>query len=289
MPITVRAPATVANLGPGFDCLAVALDIGNEFTVDVEAEPGVRLEGEGRDELPADATNLVCRTMALVEHETGGSLPPFALACVNRIPLQRGLGSSAAAVVGGALLADRILGAGLGSDAFLRIAADVEGHADNVAACLLGGLVLTYPTESGWRTERLEPHPDLRLVVLVPEHERLATRDARQALPPQVPHADAAFTAGRAALVVHALTARPDLLGDALEDRLHQPYRLTMSPAVRSLFDELRRAAIPVCLAGTGPALLAFERPAAEVWDPGPGWRVLRPRIYRSGATVEDR
>jgi len=284
----VRAPATVANLGPGFDCLALALDLANEFVVETDAEPGIRVEGEGAGELPADGTNLVFRTVYYLGRELGGELDPFALTCRNRVPVQRGLGSSASAVVAGLLIGCRLLGANLSPDDALALAADIEGHGDNVAACLRGGLALAYLSQEGWRAETLEPSPDLRPVLMVPEAERMATGDARRILPREVPLADASFNLGRSALALLALTSRPDLLGAALEDRLHQGRRLVLVPAARALFQDLREAGVPVCVAGSGSSLLAFESDGRGVWDLGPGWRVLRPAISRTGATVEE-
>lgn len=288
MRLVVRAPATAANLGPGFDALALALDLWNEVEVDTEALPAVEVQGEGAEELPRDASNLVFRTMAWLGREAGGSFPPFALRCRNRIPLERGLGASAAAVVSGLLLADRLLGSGLDPDRILEVAVDLEGHPDNVAACLRGGLALAYLGSAGWRAERLEPHPTLRPVAVVPEHERLATADARRALPRDVPLTDAAYNAGRAALAVVALTERPDLLSDALQDRLHQARRLPLVPAARAVFESLREAGVPVCVAGAGPSLLAFENDARRVPDFGPGWRVLRLQVASAGADVHE-
>jgi len=289
--LVLRAPATVANLGPGFDSLALALDLHNEVTLDTGADPAVTVSGEGAGELPEDGSNLIFRTMTFLSKEAGAPLPPFRLDSENRIPLERGLGSSAAAVVTGLLLADRLLETKLGPDRLLELAADLEGHADNVAACLRGGLVLAYLSAEGWRAERLEPHPSLVPVLLVPEHERLATSDARRALPREVPLTDAIFNVGRAALAVIALTARPELLGSALEDRLHQPRRLPLVPASRALFEELRQAGTPVCVAGAGPSLVAFEGPEKSIPDLGPGWRVLRLQAASMGADVvqEDR
>lgn len=286
MRIAVSVPATVANLGPGFDALALAVDIRNEVVAEVGAEPAVSVEGQGAGELPEDASNLVFRAMTYLARETGRSLPPAALRCTNRIPLERGLGSSAAAVVAGLALADRLLGTDLDPDRLLEVAIDIEGHPDNVAACLRGGLVLAYLSSGGWRAEGLEPHPSLRPVLLVPEHERLATADARRVLPTHVPLGDAAYNVGRSALAVLALTARPDLLAEALEDRLHQARRLPLVPAARALFEDLRHAGVPVCVAGSGPSLLAFDvdggSPLPEL---GPGWRVL-PVGIADGARV---
>ena len=286
MKLRVRVPATLANLGPGFDCLALAVDLVNEFTVDTGGEPGVEVEGEGADELPRDATNLAFRSIAHLARAVGGSLPAFGLRCTNLIPLQRGLGSSASAVVGGLLLGDRLLGAELSPHRLLGMAADLEGHADNVGACLRGGLALAYLSSDGWRAERLQPSPELAPAVLVPLGERIATEDARRALPRRVPLADASFNVGRAALAVLALTLRPDLLGAALEDRLHQPHRLPLMPATRALFEDLRQAGFPVCVAGSGPSIVAFEQGERRVSELGPGWRVLRPAVDVAGASI---
>jgi homoserine kinase len=288
MLLRARAPATVANLGPGFDCLGLAVDVVNEFTVETGAAPAVEVNGEGAGELPADATNLVFRTIAYLAREAGGTLPSFRLTCLNRIPLQRGLGSSAAAVVAGLLLGDRLLGSGLSEDGLLEVAVDIEGHADNVAACLRGGLAVAYLSPEGWRAESLRPHPSLRPLVLIPLAERVATDDARRVLPRSVALADAAFNVSRTALAVVALTERPDLLESALEDRLHQAHRLPLAPSSRALFADLREAGIPVCVAGSGPSLLAFEPDGRPLWDLGPGWEVLRPEIRARGATVDE-
>jgi homoserine kinase len=282
--LAVRVPATVANLGPGYDGLALALDVANEFVLDTEGEPAIEVRGEGAGELPADGTNLVFRTIAYTARELGGSLPSFHLSCSNDIPLQRGLGSSASAVVGGLMLADRLLEAGMGARRLLEVAVDLDGHPDNVAGAIFGGLVIAHLSADGWRAEPLDPSQELRPVVLVPEAERTSTADARRVLPRTVPFADATFNASRAVLAVLALTRRPDLLGEALEDRLHQAARLDLAPGARALFRDLRDAGLPVCVAGSGPSLLVFEREGRRVWELGPGWRVLRPEIDRQGA-----
>jgi homoserine kinase len=279
MRLLARTPATVANLGPGFDALALAVDVENEVEVDTEARPAVVVEGEGAGELPEDASNLVFRSMAYLAREAGGSLPPFRLRCRNAIPLERGLGSSSSATVAGLLLANELIGSRLDLPGLLQVAVDIEGHPDNVAACILGGLVVAYLSATGWRAEPLEPHASLRPVLLVPEEERVPTADARRILPREVPLSAAAHNVGRAALTVVALTARPELLLEALEDRLHQARRLALAPASRALFQDLRDAGLAVCVAGAGPSLLTFETDSAVVPELGPGWRVLRPRI----------
>ena len=153
---------------------------------------------------------------------------------------------------------------------------------------MFGGLVVAYLSGQGWRAEVLSPSEALQPVVLVPEAERIATDEARRVLPRSVSFADAAFNASRTALALLALTEKTDLLGEALEDRLHQARRLDLAPGARALFQDLRNAGIPVCVAGSGPSLLAFENDGRSVWDLGPGWRVLRPVIDRQGARFLD-
>jgi homoserine kinase len=285
MRLVARVPATSANLGPGFDSLALALDLCNDVTVDTDVEPTVSWEGEGAEELPTDGTDMVTRAMQVVAADAGRALPPFALTGVNRIPIERGLGSSAAAAVAGAALASALLDLAEGSDrsTAFSIASRLEGHADNAAAASLGGLTIAV---SGARPVRLDPHPDLRPVLLVPERLRLSTRSAREALPPNVPLSDAAFNAGRAAMVVVALTARPELLRTALEDRLHQDVRLGLVPEADQLRRRLRALDIPVCVSGAGPTLLAFGRDSRPVPDPGPGWYAVPVRPRPEGVEV---
>jgi homoserine kinase len=282
MRVTIRAPATSANLGPGFDCLGLALELCNEVTVDTDGEPGVSWSGEGAQELPTDGTDRVSRTMAAVAAAAGRELPPLALHGHNAIPLERGLGSSAAAAVTGVLAADALLGLGLGPGEVVSSAVGVEGHPDNAAAAALGGLTIS----AGETVVRAEPHPALSPVLLVPEDVRLATDAARDALAPTVSFADAVFNVQHAALAILALIERPDLLGVALEDRLHQEARLGLVPEVRAVFDAVRAAGVPVCVSGAGPALLAFEVDGAAPPDPGAGWRALRPGLRAAGAEV---
>lgn len=280
MRLTIRVPATCANLGSGFDCLGLALDLCNEVTVRTDAT-GVRWEGEGADELPTDGTDRVSRTMAAVAAAAGSELPPFSLHGRNAIPLERGLGSSAAAATAGVLAADALLGLGLDPGQIVSSAVGVEGHPDNAAAAVLGGLTIA----AGDVVVRAEPHPELSPVLLVPRDHRQSTEAARAALPAQVPLEDAVFNVQHAALVVLALTDRPDLLPAALDDRLHEAARLSLVPAARSLYAELRAAGVAVCLSGAGPSLLAFERevPLPPVDD---DWQLLRPGIRSAGAEV---
>jgi homoserine kinase len=287
MRFVARVPATSANLGPGFDCFALALDLCNEVTVDTQAEPGASWEGEGAGELPRDGGDAVSRAMRLVAERAGEELPPFHLHGKNRIPLERGLGSSSAAAVAGVAIAGRWLGIAKPVDpreAIYEVAADLEGHPDNAAAAVFGGLTLA---RGDGPPIRLDPHPDLRPVLLIPHAIRLPTEAARRALSPEVSRGDAVFNVQRAALAVVALTERPELLSEALQDRLHQDVRLALLPEVRAAFDGIREAGLPVCVSGAGPSLLVFEQDRRRVPDPAPGWRVVPVAPRSAGVEVE--
>ena len=288
MRFSVRAPATVANLGPGFDCLALALDLWNEFEIDTGGEPGAEVKGEGAAELSDPANNLALRTIGHIAASAGLPSPAVRLRSVNRVPLGRGLGSSATAVTAGVLLAEAVLGVRLSADERLARAVEVEGHPDNVAACLHGGLVLVHRPQgaTGPQAVRLAPHAALRPVVLVAESERVSTEEARSVLPASVPLTTAVATASRTALAVVALTERSDLLPEALVDELHEPYRLNLAPRAAALHAVLRSLGYAVCLAGSGPSLLVFEPPERPVPDPGTGWGVLRPAVTLQGARL---
>jgi homoserine kinase len=294
--VTVRVPATSANLGPGFDCLGLALDLHDVVLVTTgDAADGdaveVSVDGEGAGALPVDSTHLVVRAVHRALDEMGEPHPRLALSCTNRIPHGRGLGSSAAAVVAG-LLAGRALVAGgherLDDRALLALATEMEGHPDNAAAALLGGLTLAWSEGGSPRAVRLEPRPDVHATVIVPA-EQLATETARGMLPATVAHADAALTAGRAALLVAALTgaaAGTGLLHAATEDRLHQAQRGPAMPATASLVGQLRAAGRAAVVSGAGPAVLVLDEGAPVPVEVPPGWRVLTLAVARGGATA---
>jgi homoserine kinase len=281
--IIVRVPATSANLGPGFDCFGLALDLCNEVTVDTDAEPGVTWEGEGADELPTDGTDMVSRAIADATQRPGFSLPVFALRGINRIPLECGLGSSAAAAVAGAALGYVLLGVPAvdAAEAGFENAAVLEGHADNAAAAVYGGFTVV----AGGMARRLDPHPSLEPVVFVPE-ERLATSVARDVLSPTVPREDAVFNVGHAALTVIAFTQDPKLLIVALQDRLHEDARAALMPGSAALLRELRSRQVPACLSGAGPSVLAFDGDGRPAGDPPEGWRAIRPGVRATGVEV---
>jgi homoserine kinase len=290
--ITVRVPATSANLGPGFDCFGLALDLCNEVTVDTDAEPGVRWEGEGADEIPTDGTDMVSRAIAHTVDlqkriHPGADVPAFRLHGLNRIPLERGLGSSSAAAVAGVALARTLLGPAGFDDPYgtFAYAAELEGHPDNAAPAVYGGLTVCAPG-SGF-VHRLDPHPDLVPVVLVPERLRLPTAEARSALSSTVDRQDAVFNIGHAALAVVALTHGDlDLLLVALHDRLHEGVRGAMIPEVADLLDNLRHRQLAACLSGAGPSILAFERGGHVVEQLPDGWRAIRPGVRATGVEV---
>ena len=277
-PVAVRVPATSANLGPGFDALGLALTLYDEVEGHVTGT-GVTVEvtGEGAGELPGDERHLVARAMLRAFDALGERPAGLALRCRNRIPQARGLGSSSAAIVAGIALARALVedGAKRMDDAdALALAGEIEGHPDNVAPCLLGGFTIAWTADGRAEAVRREPDPGIQPVVFVPE-ERGLTEVARAALPKTVPHADAAFNAGRAALLVHALARRTDLLLEATEDRLHQPYRAAGMPATAELVSALRAAGVPAMVSGAGPSVLALTGGFAPEPLPAPaGWTV---------------
>ena len=275
--MTVAVPATSANLGPGFDALGVALELTDEVTAEV-TPAGIRVEvsGEGAGEVGTGADHLVVKTILTTLRQLGAPEPPgLRLACVNRIPHARGLGSSSAAIVAGVLLARALVGAAPDPAADLALAAELEGHPDNVAPCLLGGFTIAWTAgEAGSRAVRLTPSAQVRPVLYVPSSQGL-TAHARAALPQHVPHADAVFNLSRTALLVHGLTADPSLLMEATEDRLHQPYRAAGMPATAQLVSALRSAGVPAMVSGAGPSVLALTGAFAPEPLPAPaGWTV---------------
>jgi homoserine kinase len=285
-PVRVRAPATSANLGPGFDALGLALSHHDDLTARVTTGGYVvQVGGEGAGELPGDEQHLVVRAMLATFDALGARPPGLHVECVNRIPQARGMGSSSAAIVGGVQLARGLVrDCPLDDAGALRIAAELEGHPDNVAPCLLGGFTIAWTEESGARAVRLDVADGVHPTVFVPA-ERGLTAVARAALPLTVPHADAAANAGRAALLVHALTREPSLLLAATEDRLHQDYRAPGMPATAALVATLRAAGVAAVVSGAGPTVLALT-PIPAGFAPGTGWRTHQLHVDADGACV---
>jgi homoserine kinase len=302
-PVRVRVPATSANLGPGFDTLGLALGLHDEVEVAVTASGlGIEVSGEGaEDVLNAGEKHLVVRAMRVAFDELSVPQPPgLALRCVNRIPHGRGLGSSAAAIVAGLVAARALAGAPATPQDVLPLANVLEGHPDNVAPCLLGGLTVAWVAAGPGglpeaRAIRLDPRPEVRPVAFIAPGP-VSTKVARGLLPETVPHADAASNAGRAALLIAALTARPDALLDGTEDRLHQDYRAPAMPHSHDLLTRLRAAGVPAVVSGAGPSVLAFltENPVGAVLrrldsiavETGIDWHISPLVVERQGASV---
>jgi homoserine kinase len=260
--ITITVPASSANLGPGFDALGLALSLYDRIEVHTRpAEITVQITGEGSGRLPTDEKHLVARAILATLDEFGARTPGLQLRCHNAIPHARGLGSSAAAVVAGIAAGYALAGVELDgterAGRALQIAATFEGHADNAAASLLGGLTLAWADTDGFHATRITPHPELAPVLLIPADES-ATALTRGLLPAAVPHTDAAYNAGRTALAVHALTAAPNLLLPATGDRLHQPYRASAYPRTAALVRQLRAAGVPGAVSGAGPTVVVL-------------------------------
>jgi len=312
--VLVRVPATSANLGPGFDTLGLALGLHDEVEVRVTGSRlDIEVTGEGAaDVADAGESHLIVRAMRVAFDELDIAQPPgLVLRCVNRIPHGRGLGSSAAAIVAGLLAVRALAGAPATPEQVLPLASMLEGHPDNVAPCLFGGLTIAWtaagPVSPGTgglpqaRAVSLDPRPELRLVAFVAP-EPVSTKVARGLLPPTVPHADAAHNAGRAALLVAALTAREVPLEEAglllagTEDRLHQDYRAPAMPRTHQLVDRLRAAGLPAVVSGAGPTVLAFldhdpgrdelNRMDSIAEETGIEWHISPVAIERRGASV---
>lgn len=259
--IAVRSPATSANLGPGFDCLGIALDLWDTYTAEVADQPGVRVTslGHGEGQLPTDGSHLVARAMLAGFAAADVEPPGLQLTCRNVIPHGRGLGSSSAAIVGGLALARGLLGGqALDDAAMVSLANGIEGHPDNVAAAALGGATISWVDDAGTgRAVRLGVDASIPITVLIPSSQT-QTEAARGMLPAAVPYSSAVFNISRTALLVHALQAAPELLFTATDDRLHQDYRHEAYPLSLQAVRALRGAAVPAAISGAGPTVLAF-------------------------------
>lgn len=299
--VRVKVPATSANLGPGFDTLGIALAYGDELVATTRDEPGasVQVSGVGEGEVPTDASNLVVRSAAHVFERVGRTMPGLELTAHNRIPHGRGMGSSGSAIVAGVMIAAGLLQSDpadpldLSEEQLLAFATELEGHPDNVAPALFGGLTIAWTTEQGPRFKKLMVHRGVAPLVLVPSFT-MSTELARSLQPKQVPHEDAVFNVSRSALLIAALTQSPELLLEATEDRLHQNYRGDAMPATRDLIGELRADGHPAVVSGAGPSILVLANGPAErlraadlVAEKHGEWRALTLAVDTKGATVE--
>ncbi|MFT4214493.1 MAG: homoserine kinase [Microbacterium sp.] len=275
--VAVRVPATSANLGPGFDTLGLALSVHDELIVTALPEPRLEIHvaGQGAGEVPLDASHLVVRSMAYAYESVGRSLPGIRLSAVNTIPHGRGMGSSGAAVVAGLLAAKGLLAGEVffGADTLLRLATELEGHPDNVAPALFGGLTIAWMDENGPQHKKLLVHRGVSPLVFVPEFT-MSTSVARGLAPLQVTREDAVFNVSRSALLIAALTQSPELLLAATEDKLHQSYRAKAMPATDELVQALRARGFAAVVSGAGPSVLVLAD--------GPGRRMAAADVARS-------
>lgn len=258
--VRVQVPATTANLGPGFDCLGMALQLYNTVEM-LQTGTGLSIEvhGEGVQEIARDESNIVYQSALRIFKQAGISPGGLKIRLFNNIPIARGLGSSAAAIVGGLMAANIIAGARFSTKEILNLATSFEGHSDNAAPALLGGIVVSILIDGDVRFLKIDPPPGLKVIVAIPDFY-LLTRIARDVLPQQVSMQDTVFNLGRLALLVTALSeGNFDILSTAMEDRIHQPYRSTLVPGMKKVLAAARLAgARGVCLSGAGPSLLAF-------------------------------
>jgi homoserine kinase len=281
----VVAPASTANLGPGFDAAAAALELWNEVVVE-EGSGGVEIEGEGVDELPRDATHLTLRAFALFAQPDG-----YRFSFVNRIPLERGLGSSAAAIAMGLVAGAAVTGRELSPSELLTLGVPIEGHADNLAAALYGGVCFAMKRNGTIRAARIASDMPVAAVLAIPS-ARTSTSASRNSLPEKVTHADAAHNAASAALLGAAIAAGDaSLLRDAFDDKLHEQYRIGNAPLLQALRDHVPDGAVGVTLSGSGPSVVVWAENdraaevAAELKDSLPDDTMVLPlRVAQEGA-----
>jgi homoserine kinase len=292
-PVRVRVPATSANLGPGFDAFGLALALHDDVVARVVDEPGLTVDvaGMGAATVARNTRNLVVKAMHATFDRLGGRPRGLEVVCANRVPHSRGLGSSAAAIVAGVVAARALIVGGaerLDDDAALQLAARIEGHPDNVAACLRGGLTLAWTNNDSAHAVRLDVTEALAPVAFVPGSTS-STKATRKLLPDTVPYADATNNAARAALLVHAMATAPHLLPIATEDRLHQNYRAPAMPRTAALLAELRESGLPAVVSGAGPTVLALTtadtREIALKFERR-GWSALPLDVDRDGAVL---
>ena len=255
--VKVRVPATTANLGPGFDALGLALGLYNELELALADETTVEISGEGEHALPRDGRHLILRSAQQLADDAGKIVSGWKLSQINRIPLARGMGSSSAAIVGGLVAANELLQTGLSKESLLDLAARIEGHPDNVAPAIYGGLTVCCANESLCCLPL--PAPCLRIILAIPDFE-VSTEAARKVMPTEIPHRDGVFNSMHVAMVVASLASgRYDLLGCGMHDKLHQPYRAHLVPGFEQVIAAaLDAGAYAAALSGSGPTMAAF-------------------------------
>ena len=278
---TVRVPATSANLGPGFDTLGLALALYDDLTVTVTDGSSVFVDvhGVGAGEVPTDETNLVVRSIKHTFDHFGIEMPGLHLEAHNSIPHGRGMGSSGAAIVSGVMAAKGLLEGvvDIDADVLLTLATELEGHPDNVAPALFGGLTIAWTTQDGPRAKKLVVHRGVSPVVCVPA-ATMSTALARSLQPTSVPHADAVFNVSRSSLLIAALIQSPELLLEATQDRLHQDYRASAMPETNSLIQVLRANGLAAVVSGAGPSILVLAS--------DPSQRLVAAQLVAENATT---
>lgn len=294
--VSVKVPATSANLGPGFDTLGMALSYYDELQVEAVAGSGavVEVHGEGAGEVATDETNLVVKSLAYTFAKYGQKVPGLKLTAHNIIPHGRGMGSSGAAVVSGIVAAKGLLDGivEISDQELLTIATELEGHPDNVAPALFGGLTIAWEDETGPHHKKLFVHRGVSPLELVPNH-KMSTALARSLQPESVPHDDAVFNVSRSALLIAALTQSPELLMAATEDRLHQDYRAAAMPETDSIVKLMRENGHAAVVSGAGPSVLVLASDPAQRLEAAklaakhhPDWQALLLAVDFKGATV---
>ena len=294
--VHVKVPATSANLGPGFDTLGLALSYYDELQVEAVAGNDVTVEvhGEGAGEVPTDGSNLVATTIKYVFDRYKQPMPGLKLTAHNIIPHGRGMGSSGAAVVSGIMAAKGLLEGivEIKTSELLDIATELEGHPDNVAPALFGGLTIAWEDESGPHHKKLFVHRGVSPLELVPAH-KMSTALARSLQPESVPHDDAVFNVSRSALLIAALTQSPELMMAATEDKLHQEYRAEAMPETNALIQLMRSHGHAAVVSGAGPSVLVLASDPAERLEAAklaaekyPQWQALLLAVDFKGATV---
>ena len=306
MKFTIKVPATSANLGPGFDALGLALDLWNQTTITPANEFAVHVTGEGAGKLTSGKNNLIVRAAQRLAEHAGKPLPPFHAECVNQIPLSSGMGSSSAAIITGLMAGNALLEKPFSREEILNLACDMEGHPDNVASAMMGGLVVSTMERGEVIARKIHimgeqgghAGPPLRITIVLPDFY-LPTKQARAALPKKVSMKNAIHNISRTALVVEALrNGDLDLLGKVMTDKLHQPYRLRLIPGAASAMEAAKDAgASAVALSGAGPSVIAFSTGEADVRESmkrayeaaGVEAQVFRLGVAGRGVEVENR
>jgi homoserine kinase len=297
----ISVPASSANIGPGFDCFGIALELRDRYAAQVLDEPtfDVDVSGEGADEVKKDAKNLVIKAMMHGFEHMGSKPRGIALRALNAIPHGRGLGSSASAIVGGLALARSLVLTGeqyMSDDDLITLATELEGHPDNVASAFYGGATIAWVensidqsgnTKSVGRAVSLKVDDRIKALLLVPDNQ-LSTAKARKLLPETISHQDAVLNSSRTALLVHALAERPDLLFTATQDLLHQSYRASAMPKTISLVEKLRGAGLAAVVSGAGPSVMVLYSNSKDEIDQvaslAPGFTAMKLAVAKTGA-----